>query len=284
MYCVESIIGKNRPLYFITTPSPRQDAPLVVLLHGFPDSAFGWDLQLEALKSNYQVVAPFLPGTLNDSVKTTETMTLAECADDVIALVAAVKKEGQKVYLVSHDIGCFIAVEALRRGLPALSGLVHLNGMGLDQFAGRIFSLKQWFKSYYVLLAQIPFVRNLVGRRFPKFFLKYIYDLSLVPSADEIRTQTDRRVFSCMAIYRNLFQRAVNLVGEKIQKIELPTLFLWGKNDAFLESPSEDEVNRHYACATVRTLNQGHWILRSNPRQVNRLIIGAITAWELGHE
>ncbi len=284
MYCVDSLNRNTRSLYFLTAPSPRQDAPLIVLLHGFPDSAFGWDLQLDALKSNFQVVAPFLPGTLNGADATTEHVSLAECADDVVALVAAVRKEGQKVYLVSHDIGCFIAVEALRRGLSPLAGLVHLNGMGLDQFAGRIFSLGQWFKSYYVLLAQIPFVRDLVGRRFPQFFLNYIYDRSQVPSADEIRTQTDRRVFSCMTIYRNLLRRAAQLVGKKIQKIELPTLFIWGNNDAFLESPSEDEVRRHYTHATFRTLNQGHWVLRSNPRQVNRLIIGAITSWELGHE
>ncbi len=280
MYCVNFLLRKNEYIHYLDIPSKKENAPLVILLHGFPDNAFGWDLQIEMLRKSFSVVAPFMPGTLNDNVVDSARIEGRELKEDLKAILKKVRKNSeQKIYIISHDLGCFLSVAVAEELGNEVSGLIHLNGMGLSQFVDRKWSLTQWFKSYYVLLAQSAFVRFVVSKMMPKFFLKTVYNLSRLPSEDVVRLN-DKRVFNSIAIYRHLFFSAGKTLHKKMKKLSTPALFVWGNDDAFLNIPTMNEVEKFYERGEVRILQGGHWVMREKSQQVNRILLKTLTSWE----
>lgn len=280
MYCIDSISRNGEVIHYIDEASFNQNASLVLLLHGFPDNAFGWNLQITPLKDHFHVIAPFMPGTLNSHTVSSERVKTEELIRDLSEILNKVRvSQSQKVYIVAHDLGAFLA-EAFAKELEQdIKGIIFLNGMGLEQFVGRKFQLTQWFKSYYAFLFQLAFVRYLVYKVLPGYFLKTAYDQSLLPSHDEIRSN-DNRVLSTITIYKHLFRDALKLIGKKPRQLSIPCLFIWGKDDAFLNIPNLNEVDQFYTEGTVRVLDGGHWVMRSHGSQVNRNILKTLIQWE----
>lgn len=83
-------------------------APLVVLLHGFPDTPHGWDKLLPRLLSaGYQVLTPWLRGYTHSSAKRDANYDLLSVAADIEAWRRELQAE--QVHLVGHDWGAAIA-------------------------------------------------------------------------------------------------------------------------------------------------------------------------------
>ena len=78
------------------------DGPLVVLLHGFPESWYSWRHQIAALAPHFRVVAPDLRG-YNDSEKPRDVAAYAlpVVTADVAGLVAAFGE--RDAVIVGHD-------------------------------------------------------------------------------------------------------------------------------------------------------------------------------------
>lgn len=96
--------------------------PLVLLVHGFPDTAYTWDvIGPEIAKQGYRVVAPFLRGYWPTAIPSNDTdaRTLGE---DVLAL-ARVLAPG-KVRLVGHDWGAEAVLAATALGPERVERLV----------------------------------------------------------------------------------------------------------------------------------------------------------------
>lgn len=88
----------------------RGDGPLVVLLHGFPDTARTWDRLSEQLSAQgYRTVAPFLRGYPPTALPTSDT-TIIQLGRDVIALLDALG--AQQAILIGHDWGATAAYAA----------------------------------------------------------------------------------------------------------------------------------------------------------------------------
>jgi pimeloyl-ACP methyl ester carboxylesterase len=103
------------------------EGPLVVLLHGFPESWYSWRHQLPALAAaGYHAVAPDLRGYgRTDRPAEVERYSQLHLVGDVIGLLDALDE--QEAVLVAHDFGTAVAWNAalLRpdrvRGVVALS-------------------------------------------------------------------------------------------------------------------------------------------------------------------
>ncbi|MCY7396276.1 MAG: alpha/beta hydrolase [Nocardioides sp.] len=84
-----------------------RDAPVVVLLHGFPQSAHSWRLVLPYL-GDYRVVVPdqrgYSPGARPDDV---EAYRIGELTGDVLGLLDAL--EVDRAHVVGHDWGAAVA-------------------------------------------------------------------------------------------------------------------------------------------------------------------------------
>ena len=87
----------------------QEDVPLVLLLHGFPESWYSWRFQLLALRDKpYVVVAPDMRGYGKTSQPTSvEAYTLPVLAKDVVEISRRLGYE--KFIVVGHDWGAMLA-------------------------------------------------------------------------------------------------------------------------------------------------------------------------------
>jgi pimeloyl-ACP methyl ester carboxylesterase len=86
--------------------------PLVLLLHGFPDTAHTWSHTLPVLaKAGYRAVAPFTRGYAPTSIPTTEDFGPDTLGRDALALIEALGEKS--AILVGHDWGAGAAYSAV---------------------------------------------------------------------------------------------------------------------------------------------------------------------------
>jgi pimeloyl-ACP methyl ester carboxylesterase len=285
MFCIDSIYRNNEYIHFLNVESDAENTPIIVFLHGFPDNAFVWDLQLEALKGKYHLIAPFIHGTLEQRKISEDRILYKELHQDLKDIILKVRKSSeQKVYLVSHDLGSCLSASFLNESDFAIDGLVHINGLGLEQFLSRKYNLRQWIKSYYIILFQSSLIRMFVGKIIPKFFMATAYNLSNVSSNDNIRSGSSSQVFNNLILYKHLLKDAFRTLFKKQKKIQTPTLFIWGKDDLFLNIPTVTEVDKFYKKSTIRLLEGGHWTLRTNFSHVNKILFKTFETWSGSYE
>src|SRR5512138_1469151 len=96
-------------LTFTADVSGPADAPLVLLLHGFPESRHSWRAALPALASaGYRAVAPdqrgYSPGARPDPGDLAN-YGFDKLVNDAIEIVAAAGHEGRRLHLAGHDWG-----------------------------------------------------------------------------------------------------------------------------------------------------------------------------------
>jgi len=82
--------------------------PLVVLIHGFPDTAHTWDATMPALaEAGYRAVAPFLRGYHPSEIPKDGAYDMETLGRDVLALIEALG--AQNAIVVGHDWGATAA-------------------------------------------------------------------------------------------------------------------------------------------------------------------------------
>ena len=87
------------------------DGPLVVLLHGFPDTPGGWDDTVAALNAaGYRTVVPYLRGYHAESIVPGRGYGRKEIGEDPIRLLDALGE--QSAVIVGHDWGAAITYGA----------------------------------------------------------------------------------------------------------------------------------------------------------------------------
>lgn len=87
------------------------EGPLVLLLHGFPDTPHTWDEIRPALAAQgYRVVTPFLRGYAPSSIPASDDYGSETLGRDVLALVDALGET--QAHIVGHDWGAFAAYAA----------------------------------------------------------------------------------------------------------------------------------------------------------------------------
>lgn len=105
----------GRTLFF----SAWGSGPVVVLLHGFGESAAVWKHQVQALQKDYKVYLPDLPGTGDSELS--DNMSLDGIADSIAGLLQAEKVNS--CILIGHSMGGYIALAFAEKYGGMLRGL-----------------------------------------------------------------------------------------------------------------------------------------------------------------
>ena len=101
------------------------DGPLVLLLHGFPELAYSWRHQVEALgAAGYHVVAPDLPG-YGRSDKPDATYDAEWVNACLVGLVPALGHE--RAVIAGHDWGGLLVWTMARRHPARVAGVIGVN-------------------------------------------------------------------------------------------------------------------------------------------------------------
>ncbi|WP_203135240.1 epoxide hydrolase family protein [Microbacterium sp. JZ31] len=118
------------PIRAVVSPAARADAPVVVLLHGWPDSVLRFE-RIFPLLDDVTVVAPALPGFPFAAPVTGGGMSAIGMAD---AVADAMSELGYDGYVVSAgDVGCDVAEALAARHGAAVSAL-HLTDLSQYHF------------------------------------------------------------------------------------------------------------------------------------------------------
>ncbi len=99
--------------------------PLVVLLHGYPETARGWkQVQAKLAAAGYRVVAPNMRGYAPSGFAPDEDYTVGTLGADALALIEALDES--KAVVVGHDWGATAAMSAAVTDPDTVVGLVSL--------------------------------------------------------------------------------------------------------------------------------------------------------------
>jgi pimeloyl-ACP methyl ester carboxylesterase len=255
------------------------EGPLVVLLHGFPETSHAWHKQVPALAKHYRVVAPDLRGYGgSDKPKGIAAYRTSVLADDIVALIRAFGAE--RAHIVGHDWGGGVAWTVAIEHPEAVDRLVALNCPHPAVMVRALRSnLGQIRKSWYMFVFQIPWLPEWTFLRDNAQTLKNV----LRRSAKRPDTFSDAdldeyaRAFSApgAATAAINYYRAAARSKVPSGKIKAPTLIIWGEDDIALgieltrgmEGLFDHQPRVEYLPDT------SHWVMEERPEIVNRLLL-----------
>ena len=134
MYPLSIPVG---PFVFRAREAGPKDGPLVLLLHGFPQSSAEWKSQLEALgAAGYHAVAPdqrgYSPGARPEGV---DAYAVAALVADTLGMADALGAE--TFHLVGHDWGAIVAWHVAARHPKRLRTLTIVSRFRFISSGGR---------------------------------------------------------------------------------------------------------------------------------------------------
>ena len=259
--------------------------PLVLLLHGFPESAHAWRKQIPALADRFRVVAPDLRGYAeSERPPHVSDYRMPVLVADIVGLIEALGEE--RAHIVGHDWGGAIAWAAAQTRPAIVDRLVVLNCPHPLPLQRALRSLsRQVLRSWYVLFFQLPELpESILVRDGAAILERSLRGGAIRPdtfSEDDILEY--RRALSipgaataALNYYRAAFRDA--LTGRTLDPsriIQAPTLLIWAEDDFALGRELTDDMEglfaREFRIEYVR--NTSHWVMEERPEVVNRLLL-----------
>lgn len=255
-------------------------APVVVLLHGFPEFWWGWRHQIGLLAdAGHHVVVPDLRGYNTSSApQDLAAYRLDVLALDVVGLADAFGAE--RIDLVGHDWGAVIAWEFAAGHPGRLDRLVVLDGPHPDAMLRQVLRHPtQGLRSAYAGFFQLPWVPEAALRAFGFASLRAAMRRSaregtFEPGALDRYAAAWSRPGSLTAMLN--YYRALRLrrPGSSPGRVTRPTLVLWGEHDDFLElHVARESLSRCDDGRLVVVEDAGHWLHLEQPDVVTAEIL-----------
>ncbi len=258
--------------------------PLVVLLHGFPETWWTWRRQIDALVGEgFRVVAPDLRGFgESDKQGPFDVDTLS---NDVAVLMSALGEE--RGHVVGHDWGGAIAWHFAMRHAGRLGRLAIVNCPPVDVLRRALLSSpSQRAASRYIFQFQIPGAAERKFARDGRAIMERIYRESVTDASnfgeDDIAPFIDAiaqrgAIRAAMGYYRTSFRDAIlgRTRARRRDRVTAPTLVVWGMRDHALQADVLLEPTAA-AAENVRVLrveNAGHFVHAERPEIVNEALI-----------
>jgi len=286
--------------------------PVVVLLHGFPESWYSWRHQLPALaEAGYHAVAPDLRGYgQTDRPEALEAYDIFQLVGDVVGLVRALGQD--KVVIAGHDWGALITQYAallrpdLFRGVALLS-VPYVPRREENQTTWE--QRKYPGKIFYQAALRNPGSDEFFLRDVRSSLLRGLYSLSgeaeeadrwnpvrdpsappavaTQPKMPSWLTETDldfltaeyqRATFTGgLNYYRNMDRNWAMTPFLEGAKILQPALFIAGERDPVIDFLRDEydalRTNVPNLKTSVLLPGVGHWTQQESPQEVNRLLI-----------
>jgi pimeloyl-ACP methyl ester carboxylesterase len=242
--------------------------PLVLLVHGFPDTAHGWDATMPALaQAGFRVVAPFTRGIHPTQIPADGAYDLETLGRDVLAWIEALGEK--QAIVVGHDWGAgagYVAAALQPERLKLLVTMAIPHPGGVSRTPGVAWALRHFFplsrKSGPAKIRANNFahVDELVARWSPAW--------KNIPASETAKVKASFAepgvVEAALGYYR-----AVSLVRiPKISKVKVavPAVAFAGVHDTI--SPRLYEKARHMFTKSYEVVQVpgGHFMHREHPQ------------------
>lgn len=258
------------------------DAPSVLLVHGYPDSAQVWASVAARLAKDFRVYAYDVRGAGQSTrPKHTHAYRLEHLASDLRAVCDALSPN-RPVHLIGHDWGSIHSWESVTADDAnlRLASFTSISGPCLDHIGhwlsetSKSAAARQALKSWYVGMFQLPGVGEtlwkLAGQR---GWLAALKRIERIPDAPPSPTQLADGLAG-IALYRaNVSER---LRQPRVLQTTLPVHLIELTSDHFVSRQMLDGLERWAPKLTRSTLNAGHWAPISHPKALATVIASGI--------
>lgn len=254
------------------------EGPLVVLLHGFPETSRAWRKQIPALAGRFRVVAPDLRGYGgSDKPKGIAAYGTSVLADDIVALIHGY--DAERAHVVGHDWGGGVAWTVAIEHPEVVDRLVVLNCPHPAVMERALRSnWTQIRKSWYIFAFQLPWLGEWMFSRDGGRTIKDELRRSAKPGTfTEEDLEEYARAFSApgAATAAINYYRAALRSRTPTGKISAPTLLIWGEDDFALGIELTRGMDDLFVNPPrVEYLKDtSHWVMEERPEVVNRLLL-----------
>lgn len=243
------------------------DGPLVVLLHGFPQSRMTWRDSLPALASaGFRVLAPDLRG-YGDSPKPqgVDAYQASEVVADVAELIT------EPAVVVGHDWGAVMAWYLAMARPELVRKLVILNvphPAAIARELGR--STKQKLKLLYQLFFRLPVLPELFMRIFGRTLLRRAGNLT----REEADACARQWALTPMLNYYRAVPRSRGLLRRTLRRIDVPVLIIWSEHEPVFNAAALEDLGAWVSDVRIeRIAGAGHFVQHDARDEVTRLLI-----------
>lgn len=250
------------------------DAPVVLLLHGFPTSSFQFRELIPCLADSYRVIAPDLPGFGFTEVPQGRRYwyTFDALAGTILAFTDALDLKHYALYVFDYGAPTGFRVALVRP--ERVTAIISQNGNAYEEGLGDAWApIRQYWEK--------PTMENRerLRRELNREGLRWQWVVGS-PDPDAIAPEgytLDAAMISRpgnMDIQLDLFLDYANNVKlypvfqEYFRKNKPPLLAIWGKNDPFFLPAGAQAFARDNPNATVRLLDTGHFALETHVEEI----------------
>jgi pimeloyl-ACP methyl ester carboxylesterase len=255
------------------------DGRLTVLLHGFPECAYGWRRQIAPLAAaGLRVVAPDQRGYgTSDKPRGAAAYRLDALADDVLGIADVLGR--QRFSLVGHDWGGVIAWHLAGRNPDRVERVAIFNAPHPATLR-HVFRThpSQLVRSWYFAFFQLPWLPEQALSAFNFKWLQSSLTRTARPATFAPADFTQyRRAWSqpgALTASLNWYRALACGAPPRSGRIRVPVGLVWGDRDPFLD--------RCFAEAGMAVCDYGkvfhlpeatHWLQHEEPEHINRLLL-----------
>jgi pimeloyl-ACP methyl ester carboxylesterase len=250
------------------------DAPVVLLLHGFPASSFQYRELIPRLADKYRVIAPDLPGFGFTEVPEGRQYkyTFDALAKTILAFTEALNLKHYALYV--FDYGAPTGLRLAMAHPERVTAIVSQNGNAYEEGLG-----DAWAPIQRYWREPTPENREVLRGALSPEGLRSQY-VDGVPHPERVAPEgytLDAAMIARpgnMEIQLDLFLDYANNVKlypafqEYFRKSKPPLLAIWGKNDLFFIPPGAEAFRRDNPNATVQLLDTGHFALETHVEEI----------------
>ena len=255
----------------------KGEGPLVMLLHGFPDTALGWQAVMDRLaNAGFRAVAPFLRGYAPTALAPDGDYRMEALALDLIAQLEHFNR-GEKAFVVGHDWGGAILQYAANLRPDRFDRIIMLCMPHLRRFMLSP-TREQIRRSHYIFRFQVPrwaerklpqddfawLKEHLLQRWSPGYSFS---DAELQPLLSEF--VKPERLKAALAYYRNIPRSLANRRRARtaFANVSVPTRLIYGADDGCFETGIYTQHEKRFTAGLdlVRAEGVGHFPQYENP-------------------
>lgn len=264
---------------FYREQTPAVNAPIILLLHGFPSSSHQYRNLIPLLATKYRVIAPDLPGfgfteAPSDFKYSFESLTtiIEEFLDQLSVT---------KFIIYVFDYGAPIGFRLAVRRPDAIRAIISQNGNAYVEGFGDVWGpIKEFWASKNSAEDRLKVESAMLTFDITKFQYEngtpdprkiapesYYLDFALLNRPGNKEIQLD--------LFLD-YQNNVLLYDEfhrYFQKSQVPLLAIWGKNDVFFIPPGAEAYKRDLPNAEIKLIDAGHFAIESDTELIAEEIL-----------
>jgi pimeloyl-ACP methyl ester carboxylesterase len=250
------------------------DAPVILLLHGFPTSSFQYRELIPRLADRYHVIAPDLPG-----FGFTEVPAQRNYIYTFDALAKTIEQFTDALHLKSYalyvfDYGAPTGFRLAMSHPERVTAIVSQNGNAYEEGLGDAWApiRRYWSTPSTENREAIRTVLNAEGMK--REYASGIRDASLISPESYTLDAALLARSGNTDIQLDLFLDYANNVKlypkfqEYFRKWKPPLFAIWGKHDPYFIPPGAEAFRRDIPEATVQFLDTGHFALETHLDEV----------------